>query len=326
MNGNGAKGDRAEASAEASVPTRGERRWLRALGLLFVALSFGIFHTFVLVAVPLALLMIATPGRRWLTLSLVVLIAATVFSGGPSGTGFWYLERGWALLVAGWFVALTLLWPSKTFTSRALGAVAGALAGGGLLYVLWPQAWMVTDWMIGSRISAGASTALEAMQLLRGENVLSPTLVATVHQTAEFQGTVFPALLALSTFAALGVAWWFYDRLVHGSDRGLGALRDFRFNDQLVWVLIGGIVLLLWGGTDGIQRGGTNAVVFMAMLYALRGTAVAFSLSGGFSFLGYLLLGTALLFAAPVVFAGALVIGLGDTWLDVRARKQATAV
>ena len=58
--------------------------------------------------------------------------------------------------------------------------------------------------------------------------------------------TVFPALLALQSLAALALAWATYHRL--GRAR-LGAplepLREFRFNDQLVWGLIVGLTIVL---------------------------------------------------------------------------------
>jgi hypothetical protein len=125
--------------------------------------------------------------------------------------------------------------------------------------------------------------------------------------------------------AALGVAWWAYVRLSSGSDQGVGPLREFRFNDHLVWVFITGLLLILprWG--DLVVRVGANAVVFMGALYAVRGGAVILFLSGGLSLLGYVLLVFGLLFVPPLVLMGALVIGLGDTWLDVRSKAGSKA-
>ena len=48
-------------------------------------------------------------------------------------------------------------------------------------------------------------------------------------------------------------------------------------------------------------------------------------LNGGLSVLGGLLLGLAILLVAPVILGAALLIGLGDTWLDVRAKARAIA-
>ena len=78
-----------------------------------------------------------------------------------------------------------------------------------------------------------------------------------------------------------------------------------------------------WWGGEGLDRAGSNAVVFMSGLYALRGAAVAAFFGAGQSLLSVVFLVLALMFVWPVVAIGALVIGLGDTWLDLRARARA---
>ena len=57
---------------------------------------------------------------------------------------------------------------------------------------------------------------------------------------------------------------------------------------------------------------------------ALRGAAVILFLSGGLSLFGYVLLILGLVFLPPLVLTGAMVVGLGDTWLDVRRRGRST--
>jgi hypothetical protein len=99
----------------------------------------------------------------------------------------------------------------------------------------------------------------------------------------------------------------------------LGALKEFRFNDQLVWILILGLLAVL-GSSGLIARFGTNAVVFMGTLYALRGVAVVLFLTGGFSLFGGILLLVGFFLVAPFFLFGAFIIGLGDTWLDLRTR------
>ena len=61
----------------------------------------------------------------------------------------------------------------------------------------------------------------------------------------------------------------------------------------------------------------------MGGLYVLRGLAVVLALTGGVSFSGILLFVLGLALVAPLILIGALIIGLGDTWVDLRARGTA---
>jgi hypothetical protein len=119
--------------------------------------------------------------------------------------------------------------------------------------------------------------------------------------------------------SALGLGWWIFVRLTNGSGDGVGPLREFRFHDHLIWILILGLLGLV--GTSGALEGlGTNAVVFMGALYALRGSSVVLFMTGGVSFVGALLLSVGFLLVAPLMLTAAFVIGVGDTWLNFRAR------
>jgi hypothetical protein len=89
-----------------------------------------------------------------------------------------------------------------------------------------------------------------------------------------------------------------------------------------VWVFIAGVLLLLVGWGEAWGRAGTNTLVVMSALYALRGAAVVMYVTGGLSFFGATMLLFALLFIAPVIFVLALLIGLGDTWMDLRERLR----
>ncbi|MFW6200933.1 MAG: DUF2232 domain-containing protein, partial [Gemmatimonadota bacterium] len=145
------------------------------------------------------------------------------------------------------------------------------------------------------------------------------------YRTVEAQGAVFPALLGLASLAALGVAWWLWVRLGRAERSGLLPVKEFRFNDQLVWLFVLGLALVLLGSSGPWDRLGTNTVVFMGALYALRGAGVLFFLNGGISLAGSLLLALAFVFVAPVMLGGAMVVGLGDTWLDLRTKARAMA-
>ncbi len=300
--------------------------WIRVLLLFVLTLALSVVQPSVLVGIPFVLLVAGLPVREraaYLWAALAVFLVAT----GAGQGGLWYAERGWGVLVGGWFLALTLRWPDEGFVARALGSVAGATAVAATILGVRPGSWSTLDWSMAQRLRTGVETALDAIRAVRGEGqALSPGVVSTIYRTVEAQARVFPAMLGLASMAALGVAWWLYVRLAHGSDRGLGRLREFRFNDHLVWLFIGGLVLLVAGGHGGPARVGANAVVFMGALYALRGAAVVVFMGGGVSALGAFLLALGMLFLAPVLLAGAVMIGLGDTWLDIRRRiRQAAA-
>ena len=297
---------------------------MRALLLLAITLAISVVHPLVLIGVPFVLMMLVTGLQRPAAFGLTLLVAVLVVAS-MDGTPFGYVERAWALLVGGGFTVLTLVRPAMRFIARALGAVAVAMAAAGAL-VVGQGRWVVLDWLMEDRMRQGVAAALDMLRQIRGGEGLPPSVVAAVQETVRLQATVFPAVLALASLSALGVAWWSYVRLTTGRDHGLRPLREFRFNDHLVWVFIGGLALtvLQWGGE--LARVGTNAVVFMGALYAVRGAAVVMFLSGGgLSALSYMLVAAGLVFMPPLVMAGALVIGLGDTWFDVRGRAAARA-
>jgi large subunit ribosomal protein L9 len=110
-------------------------------------------------------------------------------------------------------------------------------------------------------------------------------------------------------------------RLTTGSRDGLGEIRKFRFPDPLIWVMIVGIVLVLageWGVGSG--RVGANLVAFMGGLYIFRGAGVILSLTGSLSWLGSIALLAGVIFASPFLLATAMMVGLSDSWFDLRAR------
>lgn len=299
-------------------PTRG---WRRAALLLAVTMGFSVAQPAVLLAVPFMMMGFVLTPHRLATLVLAGLAGFLVFSGAPAA-GLWYVERGWALLLGGWFVALTLRWPDSSFSGRALGAVVGSAGVTAAILAVRPGDWAALSWQVASRLRAASSAWLEALRSMVGNDGVSDTLVAAAYRTAEVHGAIFPALVGLVSMSALGVTWWLFVRMSQGRDDGVQPLAQFRFNDQLVWVLIGGLALVVLGGSEAWSLAGTNALVFMGALYALRGAAVVLWLYGGLNVLGVALVVIGLLLAAPVILGAALFIGIGDTWLDLRTRAR----
>jgi hypothetical protein len=100
-------------------------------------------------------------------------------------------------------------------------------------------------------------------------------------------------------------------------------LTEFRFPDALLWLLIVGLALLLvplggWG-----VRLGANLLFFMGALYALRGLAVvaALVLRMGAQLPVLIALSVVGLLLYPIVVAGTLLLGVTDTWLDLRSGR-----
>ena len=129
-------------------------------------------------------------------------------------------------------------------------------------------------------------------------------------------------MLAIASLAALGAAWWLFSRFAAHEDQPLRPLREFRFTDHLVWVLlIGAVLVLLPAIGPQAQRAGFNLVLFMTLLYALRGLAVLLMFGAAPGPFG-IVLGVLLFYIVfPLVLATTVLVGLIDTWLDIRARR-----
>lgn len=306
------------SSPPASASAKESRSWPRVLALLVVALFGSVAQPTLLIGVPYLALAFVLGIRRGIVLAVGMVALLIAFVSLPVEGGR-YLDLAWALLLGGCFAALTVRRPQSAFSGRALGAVAGAAGLTALMLGVRRGAWGAVQWVVQDRMTQGAAAFMEGLRMMRGGRGVPQALVSTLYDVVDKQILVFPAMLGLASFAALGVAWWVYVRLTTDSDGALRPLRSFRFNDHLVWVLIGGVVLLVLRA-DGLTRVGANAVVFMGGLYAVRGAAVVLFLTGGLSVFGYILLVVGALLLPPLVPGLAAVIGIGDTWLDVRKR------
>lgn len=300
-----------------------DRGWslTRAVFLALGAIVLSPLSPLVLVAVSVALVLLAFRPRD-LKAGLVAILLLVVAFGAPDRArdSLWFVERGWALLAGGAFVAATL-WRGgdEPLTARALLGVAGAFIGAAAASLLRPDLPLRVERAVSAEMERAATAAYQMVGGLGGG--IAPELEWALFDWAEFQASVFPALLALATLAALAVGWYVVRRL-SGASRALPPLREFRFNDHLVWLLIAGIVLLVlpWGGIW--SRAGENAVFFMGGMYLLRGVGIfawvaAATLSSTWS---VALVTVAALVLYPLAAGAALLLGLCDTWLDIRGR------
>lgn len=303
-----------------------------ALALALVATLVSAIHPALLIALPLALLMVALPAARSAYRLVGVIIVVLLFADPATGT-MWYAERGWALMLGATFLAAVALRPAGSFVHRGLAAVAVTTVVGGAV-LLVSGAWTRIEWALARRFRAASAfwtARLEAANERSVEatgdtvqTVVDPALAdmrGTLERVAELEVMLYPAMLALASLAALAAAWWCYRRLIERSGEALSPMREFRFTDHLVWVLIAGAILLILPLGEVAARLGANLATFMAALYALRGAAIVLTLTGVGS-VGAFLLGVMAVLLLPLVAGAALVIGLSDTWLDLRRRRS----
>jgi hypothetical protein len=310
--------------SDAGVRASGRRRWGAAVALGAAVLFFGVADGFPLVALPLAVLMIGMSGPlHWKALGVVILVWALILV--PGGSGLNMVSRGWGLLLGGAFLVATLLRSQWSALSRSLTAVAacGAVAALGFLV---SGGWAGFDRTMAEHFRTMAGFSSRELLARFPDAVWSANFAAMAESIAATQATVFPALLALQSLAALALGWWAFAGSRSASAPALRPLREFRFNDALVWLVIGGLVAVLLPLGEGAVRTGYNVLLFMCALYVLRGIAVFVFLARGAPTATSVVLGAlATVFFYPIVFTAALLVGLGDTWLDVRGRVMAAA-
>jgi len=293
-------------------------------------------------------------GRAYLAIAWVAIAAllATWNGTGPNGafSAFDNLARGWSLLLAGSFGLVCLFNPKRPLFGRALGALVITLVLATIMCLVGPvsasEASKIVSDELARRNAEWMTTFKTVILQTKDWTTLTAKIPAlaelpaeTERQLAQFSSagvTVFPALLALQSLAGLALAWATYHRL---SRARIGAplrpLREFRFNDQLVWGLIVGLTFLLLPTLRSLHGAGKNLLVFFAALYAVRGFGVLswFMAPGS---LGVTLAVGIVLLMAPVlkIFAAlafmmlgvaALALGLGDTWADWRSRARPTS-
>lgn len=265
--------------------------------------------------------------------------------------GYGAFVRGWALAMGAAFGLVCLATRSRPFLTRAMAAVA--LAGVVTLAGFAGRASSTGGTFAGAARMLGAEYERRVGESLSSWQSRTDTDVwrrfssrmpdaagradrmANVLATAGSRGdsgssgsllVLAPALLGLESLLALALGWAAYHRLSRVRiGPPLGALRDLKFNDQLVWGLVVGTTLLLLPTLADWRGLGANLVCFFGTLYALRGAGVlSWWIPDRFAVVALLilmmlvpLLGPMLLLAT--VLAVTFVLGLGDTWRDFRA-------
>lgn len=299
------------------------RGWslVRATALAVAVVLTAPVSPVALAAIPLALQLLAFRRRDPFSLALaaVLLLVAFVGIGDGAREPLWYAERAWALFAGGAFVAVTVVWSGRSTVLRGVVSVAVAFAAIAFYGLLDPGLLAELDWWVDRRLATAASSALGLLGDVGGV----PEEQAFV-RLVRGQGLLYPAALALASLAALALARFVVERL-SGREEALGQFREFRFSDHLVWVLVIGLGLFLVPAGDAVARLAENALLFMGGLYLVRGVAVLFwigaaTVTSGWAAALWIVAGVLLY---PVAVVAALLLGLGDTWVDVRRRVAA---
>ena len=290
-------------------------------------------------------------GRTLLALAWVGLAALVVLQKTGTNAAFYNLARGWSLVLAGSFGLVCLFGSRRPFFARALLALTVSLSLALIMSAIGPVS--------GSHISQAMHDELarrnaETMSTLNGFIGQHPKewsqFTAKVPQVADlpsqtekqltlFAGageTLYPSLLALESLVALAIAWAIYHRLSRARlGPPLGPLREFRFNDQLVWGLIVGLTIVFLPTLSAVRVVGRNLLVFFGAMYALRGLgvlswfmapgALAVTATVGFAMLLWPVLNAVAALGFLLLGIAAFGLGLGDTWADWRSRPRTTS-
>ncbi len=296
-----------------------DRRALaRAVGFGLVTLVFAPVPPLVLVGLPLALLLVATGPRNAWSAAVVAAVVGLAVIG--ERTGLWWFARGWPLLLGGAYVMVAAWRPWWNFSATALASLGLAVVVAVMAFALRPGAWLDVDTLMATQVASETETWSTRLGLAGEESAQN-----LLRQAAGLQVALFPAFLGLASLGALGLAVAVRDRMHGELGRGFGRLSGFSFNDHLVWVWLLGLALIVAPVGGIADRVGGNAVLFMGLLYVLRGFAVMLSLVGGISVLTGVVGGLVALLLYPLLAfatAVALIVGLGDTWLNIRARVR----
>jgi len=285
-------------------------------------------------------------GGRFVLAFVWVGLAAWALAQPAVPGSFYNLVRGWSLLLAGAFGLICLFGAQRPFFSRALSTLSLAMA---IVLVMSARGPLTPRRATEAVTVEFARRNTESMAMLRAflkdhpdvaqvmpqAGALPEAFQLQLTQVAETGVGLFPSLLLLESLVALGLAWATFHRLSRTRlGAPLGPLKDFRFNDQLVWGLIAGLAIVFVPALDFLGGTGRNLLVFFGALYAIRGFgvlswflapgALAAALFVGFAMLWWPVLNAVAVLGFVFLALAAFGLGLGDTWADWRRRARPT--
>jgi len=255
-----------------------------------------------------------TRERLWLS----AILAWTVFWLVEPGGIATQIIRGSGVILTGAFVASVLWRPER------LGRNVGIAVAVGLAGTLW---W---TWLLGvtwERVAFGLTRATWAtyQAMARSMTVFDgPGTVEDAAAGIELAVTLFPGLTVLAAVAGLLVAWAVYQRVaLHPMGKPAAPFTSFRGSDHLLWGMVVPLAMLISPAGETADLVAINALLVFGTVYATRGAAIVTWFMRSKSPLGSVglgLLAVAALFVLPIAGSGLLLLGIVDTWIDIRRR------
>lgn len=257
-----------------------------------------------------------TRERLWLS-AIVAWTVLWLFQ--PAGVAT-QIIRGGGIMVTGAFVAAVLWRPERLGRSVAI-AVATGLAG-----TLW---W---TWILGvtwERIEFALTRATWATYQTMARSMAAfdgPGAAKDAAAGIALMVRLFPGLTVLAAGTGLLVAWAVYQRVALRPVGGPAApFINFRGSDHLLWGLVVPLAILISPARDTLDLVAVNALLVFGVIYVIRGAAILTWFMRSKSRLGSLglgLLAIAALFVLPIAGSGLLLLGIVDTWIDIRRRPM----
>jgi hypothetical protein len=292
-------------------------------------------------------------GRTSVALVAMLLVGWIVFKFPLPDSDYGTFVRGWSLALSAGFGLVCLASSNRPFLGRALAAVALATAvtgvglsiqgrqGGafsGTVQILESDYQRrlnesLADWK--GRTESGAWQAFSTkLPQVASRAARVAEQLETLESSADLRANsaillLSPALLVLESLLALALGWASYHRLARTRiGPPLGAIRELKFNDQLVWGLVVGAVLVALPNLSQLRVAGFNLLGFFGALYALRGVGVLSWWIPERAALALLLVLVVLVFVlGPFLVLTTLLavcfgVGLSDTWRDFRSSRS----
>jgi hypothetical protein len=311
------------------APASGGRR-SQALHLLltaiFLIVAVSIFPVFFLG--PLAVLLLVSHPRTtrewfWIAVSVGALVAWFRLPDSLSQAAV----RAAAVMFVGGFVTLAVAGVRSLFTRAMLAAGLAAVAMVGWFVAfhlrfdalqndIITQAW--DDWhRVWTSLPATPPPSTTEVLVTAAQ----PDLAHQLAVAATGMAALSPAILTLVALLGVWLASTWYHRIASSPIVAPPPpLADFRFNDQLVWLLVLSVALALASTSRTVHLVTENVLVVVLATYWLRGLAVVRTALRRAS---PLVIGVLILIMFPMlafVLVGLTLLGVADTWLDFRRR------